>query len=120
MPSWSKSDLLAYELRRKQSDDSGVSQSPFTECPVRNEPVAEKEGKDCNSDRVQVSILSIRKRLIDPDNLTPKFFVDCLRYGGFIQNDTEKDIIIQVSQRKVTSTFEPERTVITISRIDTP
>jgi len=65
------------------------------------------------SGRVLVCIESRRTRLIDPDNLCPKWFVDCLRYSGVIRDDRASDIEIRVSQTKVGSKAE-EATVITV------
>jgi hypothetical protein len=48
-----------------------------------------------------VRIISFRRRLIDPDNLCPKWFIDCLRYWGYIQDDRPQDIVLEVSQEKV-------------------
>jgi hypothetical protein len=76
--------------------------------------MAKKKREERYPDRVRVSIVSFRTRLCDPDNLCPKYFVDCLRYAGLIRNDRLKDIILEVSQEKV-RTREEERTEIVIS-----
>lgn len=78
--------------------------------------MAEKEGEERYPDRVRVSVVSFRTRLCDPDNLCPKYFVDCLRYAGLIENDRPEDISLQVSQVKVRTKSE-ERTEITIEPI---
>lgn len=51
--------------------------------------------------RVRVRVVSFRSRLCDPDNLCPKYFVDCLRYAGLITDDTPELITLEVSQVKV-------------------
>ena len=91
------------------------TQSPLAEQAVRHEPLAADKGEKGNPGRVHVRVCSFRRRLIDPDNLCPKFFTDCLRYGGFIKDDTAKDIEIQTTQRKVHFKWD-ERTEITIER----
>lgn len=83
---------------------------------VRNESVAEKEGKTKDSARYVVRITSYRVRFCDPDNLTPKWFIDSLRYAGAIPDDRPQDIELHVSQEKVKSKTD-ERTEITITPI---
>lgn len=68
-------------------------------------------GEAGHSGRVQVSVTSYRRRLADPDNLCPKYFIDCLRYSGLIRNDREQDIELRVRQKKV-SKQEEQRTEI--------
>lgn len=89
------------------------TQSPKPERPVRNEPVAKKERESANPSRVRVCVKSFRKRLIDPDNLCPKYFIDCLRYAGLIPDDRAQDIELLVTQEK----SKDERTEIQISTI---
>lgn len=78
--------------------------------------MAKEAGERIDPVRVQLSIVSFRRRLIDPDNLCPKYFIDCLRYAGIIPNDREEDITLQVSQVKVKTKAE-ERTEL---EIETP
>lgn len=106
---WTKEQLNEYQARRNQAGSK--SPSPKPEQVVRHEPVAEKAGEGINPDRVRVCITSFRRRLIDPDNLCPKYFIDSLRYAGLIPNDREEDITLQVSQVKVKTKAE-ERTQI--------
>lgn len=103
---WTTQQLLDYEARRSLS-------SAKPEPAVCNEPVAEKKGEAEHSTRIRVSIRSFRTRLLDPDNLCPKYFLDCVRYAGFIKDDSEKFITLEVSQIKVKTKSE-ERTEIEI------
>lgn len=66
-----------------------------------DEPVATQGREDQNPTRCVVRITSFRCRPVDPDNLCPKFFVDALRFAGAIHDDREKDITLEVSQRRV-------------------
>jgi len=91
--------------------------SPEPKRPVRDEPLAKGEGEKENPNRVRIRVISLRRRLIDPDNLCPKYHVDCLRYAGFIRNDTAHDVILEVSQRKVQSRAD-ECTIIEIEPLD--
>lgn len=84
---------------------------------VCDAPVREVEGKESHAKRVRVSIVAFRTRLLDPDNLCVKYFVDCLRYAGLIIDDRPEDIILEVSQVKV-STEDEERTEITLSSLN--
>lgn len=77
--------------------------SPQPQCAVCDEPVAEIARKEENPSRLRVRVISLRRRLIDPDNLCPKYFIDCLRYAQIIPNDRAQDIVLEVSQEKVKS-----------------
>ena len=79
-----------------------------------DEPLAASKGKAESPSRIHLSIVSIRKRLCDPDNLSPKGLIDCLRYCGAIPGDEPDKITLEVSQRKAEK-GEAERTEITIS-----
>ena len=103
-------------IARNASADSQAP-DPEPKRPLRDEPLAKSEGEKENPDRVRIRVISLRRRLIDPDNLCPKYHVDCLRYGGFIRNDTAHDVILEVSQRKVQSRAD-ECTIIEIEPLD--
>ncbi len=92
------------------------AQAPQPECPVRHEPVAEKKRERSHAGRFHVSVEGRRVRLIDPDNATPKYFIDCCRYAGLIPDDRSQDIELSVTQTKV-KTKEEECTVITIEKL---
>ena len=79
-----------------------------------NEPLASSERKAESPSRIHLSIVSIRKRLCDPDNLSPKGLIDCLRYCGAIPGDEPDKITLETSQRKAEK-GEAERTEITIT-----
>lgn len=104
----------AWEKPRRTVRPVRPSQSSVTERPLRDAPVVPVQRETLYPGRVLVCIESRRRRLIDPDNLTPKWFVDCLRYCGAIRNDRAEDIEIRVSQTKVaTEAEEGTRIVIT-------
>ena len=63
-------------------------------------PLATHEEQEANSSRVHLRIVSIRKRLLDPDNLSVKWLIDCLRYSKIIRGDEPDKITLQVEQRK--------------------
>lgn len=88
-------------------------QSAEPECPVCNEPLAEGKGAQEGTSRIRVEINSFRHRLLDPDNLCPKYIVDCLRYWKYIPDDTSKDIQLIVQQSKCSK--KDERTEIELT-----
>lgn len=104
---FSQANYDAYQAKRAAS-------SAKPERVVRHEPVATKERKAGNATRIHVRVTSFRRRLLDPDNLCPKYFIDCLRYAGLIQDDRAADIALEVEQFKVKTAAE-ERTEILIS-----
>lgn len=108
---WTQAQFNEYQARRNQAGRSPPSSQP--EQVVQHDTLAEKPGEGINPARVHVRITSFRRRLIDPDNLCPKYFIDSLRYAGIIPNDREEDIILEVSQVKVKTKAE-ERTELTI------
>jgi hypothetical protein len=102
---WTREQFNEYANRRK-------SQSPKPQPAVLNEPVAAPQGKGSDPSRVHVRVTSHRKRLCDPDNLCPKYFIDCLRYAGLIRDDNPNEITLEVRQEKSKRDF----TVIEITK----
>lgn len=81
---------------------------------VCDEPLAAVQGEKSDSGRVHVRVISRRVRLIDPDNLCPKYFIDCLRYAKIIQDDTADKITLEVSQEKVSD--GEQETIIEVTK----
>lgn len=106
---WTQEQLDAYEARRK-------SQTAEPERPVRHEPVGAPQGEAKNTNRIRVRITGFRRRLLDPDNLCPKYFIDCLRYAELIPNDRAEDISLEVKQVKILRK-DSECTVIEIEEM---
>lgn len=92
--------LDKYEQRTKQNNINRAVSRAFPEPIVQHEPVAAKEREASHSGRIHVRVISYRRRLCDPDNLCPKYFIDCLRYAQIIPDDRAKDITLEVSQEK--------------------
>ena len=105
--------------RRKPKAAPPVSEVSHTqlECPFRYEPLGPKEGEGEGSGRIAVRFISRRVRLIDPDNLTPKYLLDGLRYAGLIFDDRAEDITVSCDQEKVAHR-EEEETIIEITYVD--
>ncbi len=72
-----------------------------------------KEVQGSTGARFFVRVTSIRKRLIDPDNICEKYHVDLCRYAGAIPNDSAAEIILETGQRKA-GKAESEQTLIEI------
>lgn len=66
-----------------------------------------------HSGRVFVRVTSVRKRLLDPDNLCEKYHLDCLRYAGLLRDDTAAEIDLKTQQRKAAK-GEEEHTEIQV------
>jgi hypothetical protein len=67
---------------------------------VLNGAMGKAKGKKEDSSRIHVRVTVFRKRLTDPDNSTPKYALDCLRYAGVLQDDREQDITLETRQEK--------------------
>jgi hypothetical protein len=96
--------------------DKSEAQSAVVEPIVRDEPLATPKGKAGDTGRVSVRVVSVRNRLIDPDNLCPKYFIDCLRYAKLLRDDTAAEIELTTSQRKPEK-GEAEQTLIFIDKL---
>jgi len=86
------------------------------ESTARPRALAAKKGKGCDSQRFFVRVTSRRGRLLDEDNLCPKYHVDLCRYAGVIPGDAPDQVSIQTRQQKVGKS-EAEEIVIEVSRL---
>lgn len=64
-----------------------------------------EEEKDAR--RFLVRFTDVRRRLLDEDNLVPKFLCDCLRYSGIIHSDAPSFTHIETRQRKPAKGEQP-------------
>lgn len=94
--------------------DMGEAQNAKPQPVVCPEPMGPLSREEKNTACFLVRLTSYRKRLLDPDNLCPKYFIDCLRYSGLIPDDRPEDIQIEVHQAK---TIGKEGVIIRIERI---
>tara|TARA_R110002051_G_scaffold209469_1_gene275287 strand:- start:305 stop:628 length:324 start_codon:yes stop_codon:yes gene_type:complete len=78
--------------------------------------LGEEEGEGESPGRIAVRFISRRVRLLDPDNLTPKYVLDGLRYSGLIYDDRATDITFSCEQEKVAHRAE-EETIISITYV---
>jgi len=96
-------------IKKAIPNNQSASPNPKPKRPVRNEPLAKIGGKKENTGRIHIRLTARRKRLIDPDNLVFKYFIDCLRYAGAIPDDRAEDVTIEARQEK---TRQKEETII--------
>jgi hypothetical protein len=75
-------------------------QTPLVERDPQRPPLPTSEVEERNPNRVHARLVSIRKRLLDPDNLSGKSLTDCLRNAGFLCDDSAEEISYQIEQRK--------------------
>lgn len=97
------------EWHKVRGAASGAEPQPV----VRDEPVAAPARETRDAGRVRVCVVSFRARLCDPDNLCPKYFIDCLRYAGLIVDDAPDCITLEV--RQVRCRRHEQRTEILIA-----
>lgn len=88
--------------------------APKLERHLGHESLATSEGPQESAGRVLVRVCSVRKRLLDPDNISEKGIVDCLRFCGALRGDEPDKITLETSQRKAEK-GEQEHTLITIT-----
>lgn len=87
------------------------------ERPAGEGALAAPQAKEADSERVRIRIISVRKRLLDPDNLSEKWTIDCLRYCRVIRGDEPDKITLETTQRKCEK-GEEEHTEILIYEED--
>lgn len=85
----------------------------FVECGAGDAPLEAEEVQRPASERFLVRVTSIRRRLLDEDNLCEKYHVDLCRYSGIIPDDAPGKTKIEVCQIKA-GKGEAEKTVIEI------
>lgn len=79
-----------------------------------NDPLAAPQAEGGTGGRFLVRLVSIRRRLLDEDNLVSKYHTDLLRYAGILPSDAPGVCKIETSQRKAQK-GEVERVEIEIT-----
>lgn len=90
-----------------------TSQTAIVERDSRDAPLGKKKVQGSTSQRILVRVTSVRKRLIDEDNLCEKYHVDLCRYAGIISGDEASKTKIETIQRKAEK-GEEEQVIIEI------
>lgn len=80
--------------------DRNTGEAPIVERGHEDEPLPPDRTKEGESPRFLVRFTSIRKRLLDEDNMVGKFLTDCLRYASIIPNDDPLTTSIEMRQEK--------------------
>ena len=94
------------------TNDTG--KAPILERTAGNAALVETQVQSGTGDRILVRIESIRKRLLDEDNLVSKYHTDLCRYSGLIPSDAPGVCKIETTQRRAEK-GEIEHTEITIT-----
>lgn len=105
-PNASKSCLAANPENPRQ-----VAKPERTDRP--SELALARKAEKTGTERVHIRFTSVRKRLLDPDNVIPKWTLDALRYAGVIRGDEPEKITLEVAQRKAEK-GETEHTLVEI------
>ena len=102
-------------LRKSNANNTNdTGKAPIPERTAGNAALVETQVQSGTGDRILVRIESIRKRLLDEDNLVSKYHTDLCRYSGLIPSDAPGVCKIETTQRKAEK-GEEERTEITIT-----
>jgi hypothetical protein len=86
------------------------------ESNIRNAPLGSETIQGEPSQKFLVRITSIRKRLLDEDNLCEKYHVDLCRYAGVLPTDSPSQVKIEVCQKKA-GKKDVEETIIEVFKI---
>ena len=119
--SWTTADVVRHNAqidarlnkRMKNNETNNPRTTPKLECSFGNEPLAEGQGEKTNAGKFSVRFISVRKRLLDPDNLSCKWLLDSLRYASIISGDEPEKITLEVTQRKCRKD-ESEHTIVEV------
>lgn len=109
---WTEKQLAEYEQRR--SKNHGAPSSAKPEQVVCHDALAAAPREEGHGPRFHIGIVSFRRRLIDPDNLCGKYFVDCLRRHNAIPDDSASVVEYSIRQEKVAKK-EDERTELAVT-----
>ena len=102
-------------LRKSNANNTNdTGKAPIPERTAGNAALVETQVQSRTGDRILVRIESVRKRLLDEDNLVSKYHTDLCRYSGLIPSDAPGVCKIETTQRKAEK-GEEERTEITIT-----
>ena len=102
-------------LRKSNANNTNdTGKAPILERTAGNAALVETQVQSGTGDRILVRIESVRKRLLDEDNLVSKYHTDLCRYSGLIPSDAPGVCKIETTQRRAEK-GEIEHTEITIT-----
>lgn len=105
------------QAMREQDCAHSPRNNPKLECDIVAKPLAADKVEKRTAGKLHILFISRRKRLCDPDNLSAKWLLDCLRYCGAIDGDEPEKITLEVKQEKCAKNQQPH-TIIQIERIE--
>lgn len=111
MTNWTPQQYNEYRQRQDRNKSGGKVTK--LECRIGNEPLEKNKVEKRDTGRYVISIIAVRKRLLDTDNLCAKFHTDALRYSSIISSDAPDKTTITTTQRKCEN-GEEEHIIITI------
>ena len=119
--SWTSADVERHNKQidarlEKRHEANHTRKNTKLERAPFNEPLAAGQGEKGGAGKFSVRFISVRKRLLDPDNLSCKWLLDALRYASIIPGDEPEKIALEVTQRKCAK-GENEHTVIEIEKL---
>jgi len=105
-------------VQERQGKEAGnpIAVRPKLERHAFDAALGEAEAKIRNTGRFLVRVTSIRRRLIDEDNLCAKAVIDCCRNAGLIPDDSPDKTSIEIRQRKA-GKEEAETTLVEIYQL---
>jgi len=90
-----------------------TGKTPVPQRAASNAALVAAQVQSRTGDRILIRIESVRKRLLDEDNLVSKYHTDLCRYSGLLPSDAPGVCKIETSQRKAEK-GEEEHTEIVI------
>lgn len=90
----------SHDFLKENIETDDTRQASIPQRPVRQESLVPNKGKKADTARYFICVTSVRKRLLDTDNLVAKYHVDALRYASIIHSDAPNQAEIKVTQRK--------------------
>lgn len=100
-------------INGKDTRTTNPRKTPKLERATGDGALGKNQGEKANAGRLHIRFESVRKRLLDPDNIAEKWLLDALRFANIIQGDEPEKITLETTQRKCEK-GEEEHTLIQI------
>ena len=104
---WTEAQYQEHLQRERQRNhnnpDSSQGASPIAQQTAWYGPLAAGKVENDYPRRFVVRVTSVRRRLLDEDNLAAKFFTDGCRYAGVLPSDAPGKTSVIEDQRQVKS-----------------
>ncbi len=106
---WPNASRSVQELNAAHSGPSAA-----LECDSGHVSLEAGQVQEGTAGRIHVRITSRRKKLSDPDGLCEKYLLDCVRYCGWIADDSAAHITLETRQEKLPKIETEEETILEI------